>query len=84
MNVAVNAFCNRGDKVILQNPVYYPFYRVIENNGTRVLLNPLKMENGRYSMDFEDLEKKVKDPRAKMIILCNRIIPSVVYGIRTN
>ncbi len=71
LDVAVNAFCNSGDKVIVQNPVYYPFYRVIENNGCRILLNPLKLSNNHYTMDFEDLEKKVKDPRAKMIILCN-------------
>ena len=71
LDVAVNAFCNSGDKVIVQNPVYYPFYPVIENNGCRILLNPLKLSNNQYTMDFEDLEKKVKDPRAKMIILCN-------------
>jgi cystathionine beta-lyase len=71
LDVAVNAFCNPGDKVIVQNPVYYPFYRVIENNGCRILLNPLKLFNSRYTMDFEDLKKKVEDPRAKMIILCN-------------
>jgi len=71
LDVAVNAFCNPGDKVIVQNPVYYPFYRVIENNGCRILLNPLKLSNNHYTMDFEDLEKKVKDPRAKMIILCS-------------
>ncbi|MBY8992325.1 MAG: pyridoxal phosphate-dependent aminotransferase [Candidatus Lokiarchaeota archaeon] len=71
LDVAVNAFCNPGDKVIVQNPIYYPFYRVIENNGCRILLNPLKFSNSHYTMDFEDLEKKVKDPRAKMIILCN-------------
>lgn len=71
LDVAVNAFCNSGDKVIVQNPVYYPFYPVIENNGCRILLNPLKFSNNHYTMDFEDLEKKVKDPRAKMIILCN-------------
>jgi cystathionine beta-lyase len=71
LDVAVNAFCNSGDKVIVQNPVYYPFYPVIENNGCRILLNPLKLSNNHYTMDFEDLEKKVKDPRAKMIILCN-------------
>ena len=71
LDVAVNAFCNPGDKVIVQNPIYYPFYRVIENNGCRILLNPLKLSNNHYSMDFEDLEKKVKDPRAKMIILCS-------------
>ncbi|MFW9823917.1 MAG: MalY/PatB family protein, partial [Candidatus Thorarchaeota archaeon] len=71
LDVAVNAFCNPGDKVIVQNPVYYPFYRVIENNGGRIHLNPLKFSNNRYTMDFEDLQKKAKDPRAKMIILCN-------------
>ena len=71
LDVAVNAFCNAGDKVIVQNPIYYPFYPVIENNGCRILLNPLKFSNNTYTMDFEDLEKKVKDPRAKMIILCN-------------
>ncbi|MHA2179913.1 MAG: MalY/PatB family protein [Promethearchaeota archaeon] len=71
LDVAVNAFCNSGDKVIVQNPVYYPFYPVIENNGCRILLNPLKLSNNQYTMDFEDLEKKVKDPRVKMIILCN-------------
>ncbi|MFX1489476.1 MAG: MalY/PatB family protein [Promethearchaeota archaeon] len=71
LDVAVNAFCNAGDKVIVQNPIYYPFYPVIENNGCRILLNPLKLSNNHYTMDFEDLEKKVKDPRAKMIILCN-------------
>ncbi|MHA1915343.1 MAG: MalY/PatB family protein [Promethearchaeota archaeon] len=71
LDVAVNAFCNAGDKVIVQNPVYYPFYPVIENNGCRILLNPLEFSDNHYTMDFEDLEKKVKDPRAKMIILCN-------------
>ncbi|MHA2038194.1 MAG: MalY/PatB family protein [Promethearchaeota archaeon] len=71
LDVAVNAFCNSGDKVIVQNPIYYPFYPVIENNGCRILLNPLKLSNNQYTMDFEDLEKRVKDPRAKMIILCN-------------
>jgi cystathionine beta-lyase len=71
LDVAVNAFCNAGDKVIVQNPIYYPFYPVIENNGCRIHLNPLKLSNNHYTMDFEDLEKKVKDPRAKMIILCS-------------
>ncbi|MFX0081210.1 MAG: MalY/PatB family protein [Candidatus Hodarchaeota archaeon] len=71
LDVAVNAFCNPGDKVIVQNPVYYPFYPVIENNGCRILLNSLKLSNNHYQMDFEDLEKKAQDPRAKMIIICN-------------
>lgn len=71
LNFAVQGFTNPGDKVIVQPPVYYPFYRSIESNGRHVLYNPLKLTNNRYEMDFDDLEEKVQDPRAKMIILCN-------------
>ncbi|MHA1718529.1 MAG: MalY/PatB family protein [Promethearchaeota archaeon] len=65
------AFSKPGDKVIIQEPVYYPFRMSIEGNGRTALVNPLKLVNGHYEMDFEDLEKKVKDPRAKMLILCS-------------
>jgi len=67
----VLAFSKLGDKVIIQEPVYYPFRMSIENNGRRALVNPLKLNDGHYEMDFEDLEKKVKDPRAKILILCS-------------
>ncbi len=67
----VLAFSKLGDKIIIQEPVYYPFRMCIENNGRRALVNPLKFVDGHYEMDFEDLEKKVKDPRAKVLILCS-------------
>lgn len=66
---AVRTFTEPGDGVIIQTPVYYPFYRAIKMNGRRVLENPLKLVNGRYEMDFADLEEKAKE--AKMIILCS-------------
>lgn len=68
---AIRAFSRPGDKVIVQSPVYYPFYESVELNGRHILNNSLKLVNGHYEMDFEDLERKAKDPRAKMMILCN-------------
>ncbi|MBS7526323.1 pyridoxal phosphate-dependent aminotransferase [Fusibacter paucivorans] len=71
VNYLVQTFCKTGDKVIIQNPVYYPFSMAINNNGAGIVLNPLKEEAGDYVMDYEDLEAKVKDPRVRMLILCS-------------
>ena len=68
--LAVMAFTNPGDKVIVQSPVYRPFYQAITTNGCHVVTNPLKLEAGRYVMDLEDLEKKI-DGRTKLLFLCN-------------
>jgi cysteine-S-conjugate beta-lyase len=70
LSVAILAFTNPKDKVIIQPPVYHPFYKCIEGNGREVVINNLKLENDRYVMDFEDLEKKI-DKDVKMMILCN-------------
>uniref|UniRef100_A0A7V3VT14 cysteine-S-conjugate beta-lyase n=1 Tax=Mesoaciditoga lauensis TaxID=1495039 RepID=A0A7V3VT14_9BACT len=67
--VAVLSYTKPGDGIIVQPPVYYPFFNVIKNNDRKILYNDLIFENGRYTMNFEDLENKVKD--AKMLILCN-------------
>ena len=56
--------------MIVQTPVYYPFFSAILNNGRQIVENRLKLEDGRYLMDYEDLEKKI-DARTKMIILCS-------------
>ncbi len=71
IRLAINAFSNPGEKIIVQTPVYYPFFSSIEDNGRQILNNPLMLKNGRYEMDFEDLEQKVKDTKAGAIILCN-------------
>ena len=70
LNMAVMAYSRPGDKIILQSPVYHPFYAAIENNGRRMVNNPLQLENGRYYFDFDDLKKKI-DPDVKMLFLCN-------------
>lgn len=68
---AVRAFMEKGDRVLIQQPVYYPFSEVIRDNG-RVLINsPLKQVNGRYEMDFEDMERKITENQVKLFLLCS-------------
>ena len=66
---AVKAFTEPGDNVIIQPPVYFPFSAAVLDSKRTLVENPLKIENGRYVMDYEDLEEKAKT--AKMIIVCN-------------
>jgi cystathionine beta-lyase len=67
----IQRFTQPGDKVIIQNPVYYPFKALIENNGRIVAWNQLELTDSHYRMDLEDFEKQVKDPRTKILILCS-------------
>ncbi|MEW9096921.1 MAG: MalY/PatB family protein [Clostridiaceae bacterium] len=66
----VQTYTSVGDKIIIQTPVYHRFKGAIEDNHRVILENPLKEVDGRYYMDFEDLESKI-DSTVKMIILCN-------------
>jgi cystathionine beta-lyase len=59
-----------GDKIVVQPPVYFPFFHVIEGNERVMVENPLKNENGRYRFDFDDLLSKI-DGDTKMLFLCN-------------
>lgn len=68
---AIQRFSQPGDKVIIQEPVYYPFTSIIKNNGRIAVSNQLELNNGYYQMNYEDLEKKAKDSRTKIIILCS-------------
>lgn len=70
LNVIVQALTEPGDKIIVQSPVYFPFYSCVENNGRVLLVNQLVEEDGKYVMDLVDLEKKMKSG-AKMLILCS-------------
>lgn len=71
LNMLVRAFVSPGDRVLIQPPVYYPFYGVIENNSTELTLNPLVYQDGRHRMDLAGLEAKCRDPRVKLAILCS-------------
>ena len=70
-HMAVQAFCQLGDRVIVQRPVYYPFFRTVLNNGAQIANNPLRLRNGRYEIDFEDFERQASDPRTTLFILCS-------------
>ena len=70
LNYSVRAFTKPGDGVIIQTPVYFPFYHAVENNGRRVVRNALRFDGRRYTMDLEDLERKL-DEGSRMLILCS-------------
>ena len=67
----VNAFTKEGDAILIQQPVYYPFREVIEDNGRRFINNQLHYEDGTYTIDFDDFEKKITENDVKVFILCN-------------
>lgn len=68
---AVRALSHPGDNIVIQTPCYPPFTDLSEHNGRHLLRNELILKDGRYEIDFEDFEAKVKDPRTKLFILCN-------------
>lgn len=72
LHVAVRAFTEPGDGVIIQRPVYPPFTSAVIENGRKALNNALICnDDGHYSIDFEDFEAKAKDEKTKLFILCN-------------
>ena len=79
LSAAVKAFTTPGDYVVHQDPVYYPFWSVIQNNGCQVANNALQLSGDRYQIDFADLQSKFEPiqqmvplpQRTRMMILCS-------------
>jgi len=71
LHVATEAFTMPGDYILMQTPVYHPFYRVANNMGRKILENPLKRLRDSYAVDFLDLEEKIKKYKPKIMFLCN-------------
>lgn len=71
ISCAVKRLTNVGDNVLVQTPVYNIFFNSIENHGRHAIENKLNYDSGRYTIDFEDLEKKLSDSLTTMMILCN-------------
>lgn len=71
LSTAVRRLTAPNENVLVQAPVYNIFYNCIVNNGRRVVSSDLVYKNGEYSMDFDDLEKKLADPQTALMILCN-------------
>lgn len=71
LSAVIKALAEPGDQVIVQTPVYNCFFSSIRNNQCEMVANELIYQNGTYSIDFEDLEKKAADPKAKLMLLCS-------------
>lgn len=71
INTAIRAFTHPGDKVIIQTPVYYPFSASIKNNGRVIADNPLVINDGKYEMNFTQLERIASQDDVKMMLLCS-------------
>ncbi len=70
--MAVKAYTEPGDGVLIQSPVYYPFSEVIEDNGRKVVSNTLRLEeDGRYRIDFDDFEEKIVREKIRLFFLCS-------------
>lgn len=69
--VCVTTFTEPGESVLFLTPSYPPFFQVCENNGRKALTSSLIFQNGRYEIDFDDLEQKLARQRTRMFFLCN-------------
>ncbi|MDO9266808.1 MAG: PatB family C-S lyase [Sulfurimonas sp.] len=71
MNVAIEAFTQKGDKIIVQTPVYPPFFHSVMEHERELLKNPLRLrDDGSYTFDIEDLKSKI-DEKTKLLLLCS-------------
>lgn len=70
LTLAIDTYSKPGDEVIVQPPVYFPFFDSVKGMGRQMVENPLKLEDGRYTFDLEDLKSKIT-PKTKMLLLCN-------------
>lgn len=67
----LRGFTKKGEGVIIQEPVFYPFAELIEGTDRKIVNNQLINNDENYSIDFIDLENKLKDPNNTMLILCS-------------
>lgn len=70
LNFSVLSFTKPGDKVIIQTPVYFPFFTAITDHGRQIAVNELIYKDGNYSMDYDGLRSLI-DEKTKLLILCN-------------
>jgi cystathionine beta-lyase len=77
LSMAIQAYTGLEDKIVVQSPVYYPFFEMAKKHKREVLYNNLILSNeNRYEINFDDLEEKLADKMTKMFILCNPHNPS--------
>ena len=70
ISLLIQNLTQKNDKIMIQEPVYSPFHSIVESNERNLVISPLvKLDDGSYVMDYEDIEAKIKD--VKVFILCN-------------
>jgi len=70
LNLLVLAFTSPGDSIIVQPPVYFPFFTAVTNHGRNLVYNPLRYDGNSYTMDLDDLEARI-DMKTRLLILCS-------------
>ncbi|SEL04267.1 cystathione beta-lyase [Butyrivibrio sp. ob235] len=68
---AIRALTDKGDAILIQQPVYYPFAETVKQNGRKLVNNQLVYKNGHYEIDFDDFEKKIISENVKLFLLCS-------------
>jgi cystathionine beta-lyase len=71
LGTAIQAFTEKGDSVLLQSPVYTPFFNMIERNERKVVNSQLVWKGNSYEIDFDDLENKITSQNVKLFLLCS-------------
>ncbi len=71
LSCAIKAFTNEGESVLIQKPVYYPFFNIINSLQRKVVNSSLILKNNHYEIDFDDFERKIVQENVKMFILCS-------------
>lgn len=71
LSAVIKALAEPGDRIVVQTPAYNCFYSSIRNNGCELSASPLVYANGCYTIDFDDLERRLADPKARLFLLCN-------------
>ena len=71
LSTAVKTLTNENDYVLINNPVYYPFTEVVEDNKRKIISSDLILNNNHYEIDFNDFENKIKDYKVKLFLLCS-------------
>ena len=68
----LNVLCSRGDAVLLQSPTYIGFTHALENNGYRIVHNPMQRDaGGIWRLDYEDMERKIREHHIHAAVFCN-------------
>lgn len=71
IGVAIQAYTQPGDSILIHDPVYHPFANMVKANERNLVTSPLGIKDGHFVMDLTDMEAKIKNNQVKMLILCN-------------